>query len=139
MGPLEILANTPQFKDSYIKEQKKPISWKARLLKGGAPPAEANTNNRMELRAIIEGFRAMTPCTVTVLTDSQYAIGLLSRRNKVKKNRDLLSEFLAVSQGFSIVWKHIPGHGSGNPNVIADLVAGSEANEHRTGTEDKAG
>ena len=31
------------------------------------------TNNRMELRAVIEGLRALRgPCQVTVLTDSQY-------------------------------------------------------------------
>ena len=33
----------------------------------------SSTNNRMELKAAIEGFRALKePCSVTVKTDSQY-------------------------------------------------------------------
>jgi len=107
------------------------VRWKARILRGGLPEAKANTNNRMEVMAIMEAFRAMKPCKVTVVTDSQYAIGLLSGRNRAKKNVDQKLQFLTLSTGFDIIWKHIHGHGSGTPNVIADLLAGEAANEFR--------
>ena len=116
---------------TYKEPPGKKLKWKARILRGGAAQAEANTNNRMEVKAIIEAFRVMEPCKVTVVTDSQYAIGLLSGRNRAKANLDQKSEFQTLSIGFDITWRHIRGHGSGTPNVIADLLAGEAANEFR--------
>lgn len=115
---------------AYVKMKESP-RWKALVLRGGLPPAQMNTNNRMEIMAIMEAFRVMKPCKVTVVTDSQYAIGLLSGRNRAKANLDQKLQFQTLSTGFDVTWQHIHGHGSGNPNVIADLIAGSAANEHR--------
>ena len=80
----------------------------SRELSGSEP---GTTNNRMELRAVIEGLRALKePCQVVVRTDSQYLrdgitkwihrwkqegwrhkIGGASRKEEVK-NRDLWEE-----------------------------------------------
>jgi len=110
------------------------LRWKARILKGGKPPAEGNTNNRMEIQAITEAIRFMKPCKVRIVTDSQYAIGLLSGRNRAKANLDQKLQFQTISAGFDIEWVHVMGHGRDNPNVIADLLAGGEANEYRKAT-----
>ena len=112
-------------------EQGKKIRWKARIIKGGCKAAEANTNNRMEAKAIIEAIRVMKPCRVEIITDSQYAIGLLSGRNRAKKNKDMAMEFKTLSTGFKVHWTHVPGHNGDPLNEVADMLAGREADGYR--------
>jgi ribonuclease HI len=82
------------------------------------------TNNRMELRGVIEGLRLLKrPCRVKVITDSNYVVkgmtqwirGWVARNwtNSEKKpvvNRDLWEELLALSKRHRIAWQWIPGH-----------------------------
>lgn len=82
------------------------------------------TNNRMELRPIIEAIKKIQPCTLTVLTDSTYAIGVLSGKfKKIEKNLDMIAEFKKESRGFRIRWKHVKGHDGNVMNEVADNLA----------------
>lgn len=110
------------------------------------------TNNRMELRAVIEGLRALKRTTrVHVVTDSAYVKnGITSwiknwkanhwkRRtpsgSKPVKNLDLWQELDALLQKHSFSFQHVRGH-SGHPEnercdelavrAYKDLVAGTE-------------
>ena len=95
---------------------------------GGAPDA---TNNRMELRAAIEGLKALLePCEVLLFTDSRYLLeGLTSwrhkwrvngwtRRRKTKTyslaNSDLWEELDQLAEKHIVRGQWIKGH-SGHP------------------------
>ena len=95
------------------------------------------TNNRMELRAAIEGLKALTrPVKIEVYTDSQYLRdGItkwlfqwkknnwrLSNKSPVK-NQDLWEELDALTQNHDVSWHWVRGH-SGHPeNERADALA----------------
>lgn len=86
------------------------------------------TNNRMELQAIVRGLAAIRkPCTITVFSDSKYAIGALTG-NQARANLDLGGEAqLHVSRiatlGGRVSFEHVNGH-AGNPqNERCDQLA----------------
>ncbi|MBX9621133.1 MAG: ribonuclease HI [Alphaproteobacteria bacterium] len=95
------------------------------------------TNNRMELRAAIEGIKALTRSVkIEVYTDSQYLRdGItkwlfqwkknnwrLSNKSPVK-NQDLWEELDALTQNHDVSWHWVRGH-SGHPeNERADALA----------------
>lgn len=95
------------------------------------------TNNRMELRAVIEGLRAVRePSVVRVVTDSQYvAKGMQSwihgwRRKGWKtasgapvKNRDLWEELDREARRHEVRWEWIRGHAGHPQNEKADALA----------------
>lgn len=87
------------------------------------------TNNRMELRAAIEGLAALKRrCRVTLTTDSQYvrtgvtewlprwkANGWRTAAKKPVKNADLWMKLDEVASLHDIEWKWVRGH-SGHPD-----------------------
>lgn len=95
------------------------------------------TNNRMELRGIIEGLKALKrPCRVRVVTDSNYVVkgmtqwikGWVARNwvNSEKKpvlNRDLWEELLALSKKHRIEWQWVRGHKGHKENERCDELA----------------
>ena len=98
---------------------------------------QETTNNRMELRAVIEGLRALTrPSRVRVTTDSQYVRNGITRwihnwkRNgwktsarKPVKNDDLWRALDREVARHDIEWTWVRGH-SGHPeNERADQLA----------------
>ena len=99
---------------------------------------EANTtNNKMELRAVIEGLNTLKePCSVKVFTDSKYVMeGINSwihnwKKNNWKtankkdvKNKDLWIQLDNLVSKHNIAWEWVKGH-SGNPgNEKADELA----------------
>jgi len=98
----------------------------------------ATTNNRMELMAAIQGFRALLqPTTVEVLADSQYLVsafnnGWLSKwqanhwRNSKREpveNRDLWESLLQVIEPHTITWTWVKGHAGHPLNEQADALA----------------
>lgn len=99
---------------------------------------EANTtNNKMELRAVIEGLSSLRePCSVKVFTDSKYVMdGINSwihnwKKNNWKtankkdvKNKDLWIQLDKLVNKHNIAWEWVKGH-SGNPgNEKADELA----------------
>ena len=97
------------------------------------------TNNRMELRAVIEGLLALKrPCQVTLYLDSQYVRqgitswihnwkrkGWKTADKKPVKNSDLWQQLDALVQNSQhrIHWEWVKGH-AGNPgNKKADALA----------------
>ena len=95
------------------------------------------TNNKMELRAVIEGLNNLKePCSVKVFTDSKYVMdGINSwihnwKKNNWKtankkdvKNKDLWIQLDNLVSKHKIVWEWVKGH-SGNPgNEKADELA----------------
>ncbi len=101
--------------------------------------AERNTtNNRMELRGVIQAFRALKrPCRVVVTTDSRYVVDAFQKgwlkswqkngwRTAAKepvKNEDLWRELLAVSAEHAVEWHWIRGHAGHPENEVADQLA----------------
>lgn len=105
-----------------------------RHLYGGEPDT---TNNRMELRAAIEGLRALKePCEVSLTTDSEYVRNGISswmdnwkKRDwktagrKPVKNRDLWQALDEQNQRHSVEWHWVRGHTGHRENEIADQLA----------------
>lgn len=95
------------------------------------------TNNRMELRAVIEGLSALTrEAQVRVHTDSQYVqkgisewIASWKRRgwrtadNKPVKNQDLWMQLDSVAARHQIEWVWVRGHAGHEGNERADALA----------------
>lgn len=103
---------------------------------------EANTtNNRMELRAAIEGLRDVGDTTrVVIYSDSRYVINGFTKwikgwkkngwKTKTKddvSNRDLWEELEGVAKGKEISWKYVGGHVGVAGNERCDVIATSFA------------
>lgn len=101
---------------------------------GGEPQT---TNNRMELRAAIEGLNALTrACTVDLFTDSQYVRqgitswmhnwkrrGWRTADNKPVKNEDLWRALDEAAQRHQVAWHWVKGHANDPTNVRVDQLA----------------
>ena len=95
------------------------------------------TNNRMELRAVIEALRLIKgPRKIRISTDSNYVVkgmtewlpGWIRRRwtNSMKKpvlNRDLWETLLELSRPHDIEWKWVKGHEGHRENERCDELA----------------
>lgn len=132
------------YTDGACKGNPGPGGWGA-WLKSGATEKELfggelnTTNNRMELKAVIEGLGALKrPCKVVLYLDSQYvrmgitewirgwkAKGWLTSSKQPVKNVELWKELdkLVSEGGHQIEWRWVKGH-SGDPgNERADMLA----------------
>ncbi len=95
------------------------------------------TNNRMELKAVIEALNVLTrPCEVVVHTDSQYvqkgisewihgwkARGWKTAAKAPVKNVDLWQALDAAQAGHKIEWRWVRGHNGHAGNERADALA----------------
>jgi ribonuclease HI len=104
------------------------------------------TNNRMELKAAIEGLRMLKErCEVEVVTDSEYVMKGITewvpnwkKRNwmtAAKKpviNRDLWEELDAQVSRHSMHWTWTKGHASNADNNRADELASLAARDQRS-------
>ena len=107
---------------------------KEREVSGGEPHT---TNNRMEIRAAIEGLNALKrSCAVDLFTDSQslrqgitQGMHNWKRRgwgtadNKPVKNEDLWRELDAAASRHQVVWHWVKGHAGDPVNVRVDELA----------------
>lgn len=99
---------------------------------------EANTtNNRMELKAVIEALHTLTkPCAVVVHTDSQYVLkgisewihgwkarGWKTAAKTPVKNVDLWQALDAAQARHTIEWRWVKGHAGHEGNERADALA----------------
>ena len=106
-----------------------------RIISGGEA---RSTNNRMEMRAVIEGLNALDPSmSVEVVTDSSYVLkgftewlpGWISRgwRTSSKqpvKNDDLWREMSAAAARHErVTWRWTRGHNGDRFNEMADRIA----------------
>jgi ribonuclease HI len=105
------------------------------------------TNNRMELKAAIEGLNALKrPCRVTLSTDSRYVMDGLTkwihgwRKNgwrtadkKPVKNAELWQELLDAAAPHRVEWVWVKGHAGHPDNERADRLASDAADAARRG------
>ena len=95
------------------------------------------TNNKMELRAAIEGLKVLKePCKVNLTTDSKYVMDGITEwiknwkknnwKNAAKKdvkNKDLWIELDHLVTKHEIKWNWVRGHSGHEKNEIADALA----------------
>jgi len=96
------------------------------------------TNNRMELRAVIAGLRALKePCQVKIYSDSKYIVDAIRKgwakrwqannwyRNKKDKalNPDLWSELLNLISNHNVDFYWVRGHTGHPENERCDQLA----------------
>ena len=105
-----------------------------KVLQGGA---SLTTNNRMELRAALVAFQALTrPCAVEIHTDSEYLKkgvtewmagwlrnGWRTSTKQPVKNRDLWQALNAAMKPHRITWHWVKGHAGDEFNERADQLA----------------
>ncbi|HEU4809152.1 MAG TPA: ribonuclease HI [Sphingomicrobium sp.] len=139
------------FTDGACRGNPGPGGWAA-LLRTGDKQREISggealtTNNRMELRAAIEGLNALKkPCRVELHTDSNYVRDGITKwihgwkRNgwrtadkKPVKNADLWEALLEAAARHQVTWHWVKGH-SGHPeNDRVDTLACAEADAQRS-------
>jgi ribonuclease HI len=130
------------FTDGACSGNPGPGGWGAVLFYNGTEKklcggAAQTTNNRMELTAAIEAFKALKrPCTVDIHTDSQYVKGGITgwisnwKRNgwktankKPVKNAELWRELEAAVSGHKVRWHWVKGHAGHDGNELADQLA----------------
>lgn len=99
------------------------------------------TNNRMELKAAIEGLNAIKePCQVTIVTDSQYVKngiqswmkgwkknGWKTASKKPVQNQDLWQELDEAVARHKTAWEWTKGHASHEDNNRCDELARAAA------------
>jgi ribonuclease HI len=102
---------------------------------------EYTTNNRMELRAAIEGLNALkVPCEVELYSDSSYLVNAFKSdwittwklngwRNSSKdevKNKDLWELLDALCNVHKVTWIKVKGHSDNELNNRCDKLATGE-------------
>jgi ribonuclease HI len=121
-----------------------PGGWAAILLREGSEPVRLSgsqketTNNQMELRAAIEGLRALTePHQVILMTDSQYLSDGASQRvpnwerdgwpteEAEVKNLGFWRELAEALRKHHVEWRWVRGHNGDRLNEEADVLAQS--------------
>ena len=104
------------------------------------------TNNRMEMRAVIEALTALKrPCQVKLNIDSQYVMkgmtewihgwkmkGWRTADKKPVKNADLWQQLDDQVQRHQITWRWVKGHAGDPGNERADLLANRGVDETRS-------
>jgi len=96
------------------------------------------TNNRMEMRAVIEGLKALKKrCHVKIHSDSALIVnsftkgwienwqkkGWIKADKKPVENRDLWEEMLETMSPHSVKWIKVKGHSNNKLNNRADRLA----------------
>lgn len=106
---------------------------KEKIISGGE---EHTTNNRMELKGVIEGLKALKePCFVEIVSDSSYVVKAINGwlENWIKKdfknvkNPDLWHEYIKVSKPHKIKAIWVKGHAGHEENERCDKIAKEEA------------
>ena len=87
-------------------------------------PDPKTTSNRAELKAIIRALLWLAPsASATVVSDSQYAVKVLSGAYRAKANLDLIEEARALMRERQIKLQWVRGHAGNRWNERADALA----------------
>lgn len=105
------------------------------------------TNNRMELRAVIEGLRLLKePVELNIYSDSAYTVNAFlegwidnwiannwrTAGKKPVQNIDLWQEMLSLLSPHQVTWNKVKGHADNEFNNRCDNLATGEIAKHRT-------
>jgi ribonuclease HI len=108
---------------------------RARAIWGNESPS---TNNRMEIRGLLEGLRALTrPTHVRAHVDSTYLMkaftegwldhwqqrGWVNSQKKPVANRDLWEDLLVAGKPHRLDFTYVPGHSGVTLNELVDQLA----------------
>lgn len=86
------------------------------------------TNNRMELKAIIEALRKLpNGSDVLLRSDSKYAIKVINGDYDANANIDLVKEARKLAERHDIEWSYVRGHSGDPENERADDLANEQA------------
>lgn len=110
---------------------------------------EQTTNNRMELKAVIEGLKALKePCSVKLYSDSAYVVNAFQQgwvdewkkngwtrgpKKEELKNADLWQELDSLIQKHRIQWIKVKGHADNEYNNRCDKLATGEISKAEKG------
>ena len=92
--------------------------------------AIGETNNRMEMQAVLEAMKSITDKTipVEVYSDSNYVVETMNGHFAMKKNRDLWRKLMRERQRFtSIRFIWVKGHDKNQHNNDVDRQAVAES------------
>lgn len=112
-----------------------------KVLLEGSEFVPETTNNRMEMKAALEGIRNAVKLnykTFEVRSDSSYLIncfrqkwylkwrmnGWKNSKGKTVENKDLWEELLIFNKDYDITWIHVKGHVGVKYNERCDELAG---------------
>ena len=136
------------YTDGACRGNPGPGGWGA-LLKFGSKEKQLyggeslTTNNRMELRAVIEALSALKrPCNASVTSDSTYVLkgihewlphwkkrGWLTSGKKPVKNEDLWKSLDSLKRVHNIEWHWVKGHSGHLENKLDDQLANKGIDE----------
>jgi ribonuclease HI len=99
--------------------------------------SSSTTNNKMELKAAIEGLRLLTePCSINLHTDSKYVMDGITqwinnwKKNNWKtstkkdvKNKELWQELDDLMDHHEVTLHWVKGHSGDEGNEMADMLA----------------
>jgi ribonuclease HI len=130
------------YTDGACRGNPGPGGWAALLIAGPirrevSGAESATTNNRMELKAAIEGLAALKRrCAVQLYTDSKYVLqgitewlpnwkarGWRTAAREPVKNQDLWEQLDATAAGQDIEWHWVKGHSGQEGNEYVDQLA----------------
>lgn len=142
------MATVTLYTDGACRGNPGPGGWGALLMAGGREKTlhggeHETTNNRMELRAAIEGLNALKRrCRVDLYTDSRYVMqgitewlenwkrrGWKTAAKKSVKNQDLWQELDEAVTRHDVHWHWVKGHSGDQGNERADALANQGIDE----------
>ena len=94
------------------------------------------TNNKMELKAVIEGLKMLKePCEVQIVSDSSYVVKGINewlpnwqkKEFKKVKNPELWKEYIHVAKPHKIKATWVRGHNGHTENERCDAIAKEQA------------
>ena len=124
------------YTDGACRPNPGPGAWAAVLTAGSyekviSGRAEDTTNQRMELYAIVEALQALNPRgrSVTVVSDSQYALRVCSGQWSAKSNLELVSAARQLAARHDVSWKWVRAHSGHAGNERAHREATRQLNQ----------
>ncbi len=113
-----------------------------KILKGGK---KNTTNNEMEIKAVLEGLKALKePCEVELYSDSKYVIQAIeswiynweknnwkTSSKKPVAHSDMWKEILKLIKKHKVIPIWVKAHAGHKENELCDKIAKEEAKKHQ--------
>ena len=129
--------NIKLYTDGACSGNPGPGGWAAIIINGDSMHKisgsdKSTTNNRMEIIAVIEGFKTIDEASnVEVITDSAYVVNTMTKGWKRNKNQDLWNELDILVSKHNVKFTWVKGHASNQYNNECDKMAVSEYQKYK--------